>query len=268
MSLSRIAAAFAKRTNQGQAAFIAYMMAGDPDLVASKQLLLGLPDAGADIVELGMPFSDPMAEGATIQRAAQRALAAGTKMADVLQLAKQFRAVHPDTPLILMGYANPVHYIGWGKFAQAAAKSGVDGVIIVDLPPEESQPLSQALAQNDIALIRLIAPTTKGQRLEQVLAGVSGFVYYVSVSGVTGDMVPDSKQVASAVAKIKACTDLPIAVGFGVRTAQTARQIASVADGVVVGSAIVSKMATEGVQAALALSRQLAAASKNLGKSA
>ncbi|VAV94094.1 Tryptophan synthase alpha chain [hydrothermal vent metagenome] len=261
MSISRITTAFAKRTANQQSAFVAYMMAGDPDLATSAELLLGLPDAGADIVELGMPFSDPIAEGPTIQQAAQRALLAHTKMADVLALVTQFRQAHADTPLILMGYANPVHYMGWDKFAKAAGQAGVDGVIIVDLPPEESQPLSAALAANDIALIRLIAPTTKGERLARVLDGVDGFVYYVSVTGVTGVTVPDSQQVAIATAAIRASTNLPIAVGFGVRDEQTARDIAKAADGVVVGSAIVSAMAKDGVASALALTQKLADAS-------
>lgn len=260
MSISRISAAFAKCAKDNQSAFIAYMMAGDPDLSASRELLLGLPDAGADIVELGMPFSDPVAEGLTIQQAAQRSLLAGTKMADVLSLASDFRSAHPNTPLILMGYANPVHFMGWDNFAAAAAKAGVDGMIIVDLPPEESQPLAQSLADNDIALIRLIAPTTIGDRLPKVLSGVSGFVYYVSVTGVTGDAVPDAISVSSAVQNIKLHTDLPVVVGFGVRTPQTARMIATCADGVVVGSAIVATMHKNGVSAALDLTRKLAKA--------
>ncbi|MBL4616231.1 MAG: tryptophan synthase subunit alpha [Robiginitomaculum sp.] len=256
--MSRITTAFAKRAANGQSAFIAYMMAGDPDLLASRELLLGLPDAGADIVELGMPFSDPVAEGLTIQQAAQRSLSAGTKMADVLSLASDFRKLHPQTPLILMGYANPIHFVGWGKFAVAAAKAGVDGMIIVDLPPEESEPLAQALADNDIALIRLIAPTTIGDRLPKVLSGVCGFVYYVSVTGVTGDAVPDAELVANAVHNIKLHTDLPVAVGFGVRTPQTAKMIAACADGVVVGSAIVAAMHKSGAKAACEQVKKLA----------
>ncbi|MBL4596580.1 MAG: tryptophan synthase subunit alpha [Robiginitomaculum sp.] len=260
MSISRITVAFAKRNRQNQSAFVAYMMAGDPDLDTSRALLLGLPGAGADIVELGMPFSDPIAEGPTIQFAAQRALEAGTKMADVLALAREFRNAHPDTPLILMGYANPVHHMGWEVFAQTAADAGVDGAIIVDLPPEESQPLANALHDHDLALIRLIAPTTVGERLSQVLQGVSGFVYYVSVTGVTGVAVPDGGQVTMAVQNIRKCTDLPIAVGFGVRDPATAQQIAQSADGVVVGSAIVSALAEGGVEAALELTAKLAKA--------
>jgi len=260
MSISRISNAFAKRAANGQSTFIAYMMAGDPDLSASRELLLGLPDAGADIVELGMPFSDPVAEGLTIQQAAQRSLLADTKMADVLSLAKDFRKAHLDTPLILMGYANPVHHMGWQVFAKAAAKAGVDGMIIVDLPPKESEPLAQALTKHDIALIRLIAPTTVGERLPKVLSGVSGFVYYVSVTGVTGDAVPDATAVSHAVHNIKLHTDLPVAVGFGVRTPQKVQMIADCADGVVVGSAIVAAMHKEGVKAALKLTAKLAKA--------
>ncbi|MCF6292278.1 MAG: tryptophan synthase subunit alpha [Robiginitomaculum sp.] len=258
MSINRISNAFAKRTANNQSTFIAYMMAGDPDLAISRELLLGLPDAGADIVELGMPFSDPVAEGLTIQQAAQRSLLADTKMAGVLSLAKDFRKAHPDTPLILMGYANPVHHMGWQVFAKAAAKAGVDGMIIVDLPPEESDPFAKALTENDIALIRLIAPTTVGERLPKVLSGVSGFVYYVSVTGVTGDAVPDATEVANAVQNIKLHTDLPVAVGFGVRTPQTAQIIANCTDGVVVGSAIVATMHKTGVKAAFELVKKLA----------
>ncbi|PHS28489.1 MAG: tryptophan synthase subunit alpha [Robiginitomaculum sp.] len=258
MSIARISDTFAKCTAKQQSTFVAYMMAGDPDIAASRELLLGLPGAGADIVELGMPFSDPVAEGPTIQLAAERALIAKTKMADVLKLATEFRQKHPDTPLILMGYANPIHFMGWDKFAEAAAKSGVDGVIVVDLPPEEAEPLSLALTDNDIALIRLIAPTTKGARLEQVLRGVSGFVYYVSITGITGAAVPQSDQVAEAVRSIRKISNLPVAVGFGVRTPQTAREIAKAADGVVVGSAIVAAMAEDGVKAALAITATLA----------
>ena len=260
MSISRIEAAFAKCANADHSAFVAYMMAGDPDLAQSRELLMGLPDAGADIVELGMPFSDPVAEGPTIQQAAQRSLLARTKMQDVLELAADFREAHSDTPLILMGYANPVHHMGWSKFARLAAKSGVDGLIIVDLPPEESHPLAVALADNDIALIRLIAPTTKGVRLQQVLSGVSGFVYYVSITGVTGAAIPDQQQVARAVKDIKLHTGLPVAVGFGVRDPQTAKTIADCADGVVVGSAIVSQMHKQGAGSALELVKKLAEA--------
>jgi len=262
MSISRISAAFAKRAASGEGVFVAYLMAGDPDLETSKELLLGLPLAGADIVELGMPFSDPVAEGPTIQQAAQRALLAHTKMKDVLALATEFRAQHPDTPLILMGYANPIHYMGWEHFAEAAMKAGVDGLIIVDLPPEESEPLAQALDANDIALIRLIAPTTGEERLPQVLSGISGFVYYVSVTGVTGAIVPDGDEVALAVRQIKQHTDLPVAVGFGVRDPKTARIIAAAADGVVVGSAIVAALEAGGPKAALQLTKDLAEASQ------
>ncbi len=257
MSIARISDTFAKCTAKQQSAFVAYMMAGDPNIATSRELLLGLPKAGADIVELGMPFSDPVAEGPTIQLAAERALVANTKMADVLALASEFRQTHPDTPLILMGYANPIHFMGWSKFAEAAAKSGVDGVIVVDLPPEEAEPLSIALDNNDIALIRLIAPTTKGERLEKVLRGVSGFVYYVSITGITGAAVPQSDQVTEAVRSIRQVSDLPVAVGFGVRTPQTAQEISKAADGVVVGSAIVSAMAQGGVTTALAITATL-----------
>lgn len=258
MSIARISEAFARRNAENKSAFVAYLMAGDPDIATSRELLMGLPEAGADVVELGMPFSDPIAEGPTIQRAAQRSLEAGTRMADVLALAAEFRKVHPETPLILMGYANPVHHMGWREFARAAAIAGADGAIIVDLPPEESGELETALADNDMALIRLVAPTTKGDRLEKVLNGVSGFVYYVSITGVTGAAVPDTDEVREAVSRIKDVSDLPVAVGFGVRDADTASAIARGADGVVVGSAIVKALQSDGVNAARELTRELA----------
>ncbi len=260
MSISRITNTFANLAKQSKSAFIAYAMAGDPNKDEARKLILALPGAGADLVELGMPFSDPIAEGHTIQLAARRALHVQTKMKDVFALATEFRAMHPNTPLILMGYANPVHFMGWDTFAKTAAKAGVDGVIIVDLPPEESAPLSEALAKQDLALIRLIAPTTIGARLAHVLDGVCGFVYYVSVTGITGSAVPNSQNVAKALAQIRSHTNLPIAVGFGVRDVQTARNIAKIADGVVVGSAIVAAMAKGGVHAALDLTKQLAKA--------
>lgn len=260
MSIARISNAFAKRNAENQAVFVAYLMAGDPDMATSRELLMGMPQVGVDVVELGMPFSDPIAEGPTIQLAAQRSLAAGTKMANVLELAADFRKAHPETPLILMGYANPVHHIGWREFARQAGRGGVDGAIIVDLPPEESSELESALADNDMALIRLVAPTTKGERLEKVLNGVSGFVYYVSITGVTGAAVPDTEKVRAAVSRIQDISELPVAVGFGVRDTETATAIAKAAEGVVVGSAIVSALQQHGVPAALDLVRELAKA--------
>lgn len=264
MSIARISDAFAKRNAENQAAFVAYLMAGDPDIATSRELLMGLPAAGADVVELGMPFSDPIAEGPTIQRAAQRSLQAGTKMADVLALATEFRQEHPDTPLILMGYANPVHHMGWHEFARSASQAGADGAIIVDLPPEESSELETALADHDMALIRLVAPTTHGDRLEKVLSGVSGFVYYVSITGVTGAAVPDTDKVRASVSRIKDVSDLPVAVGFGVRDTKTATAIAKGAEGVVVGSAIVSALQDGGVKAALELTEKLANAAHSI----
>jgi tryptophan synthase alpha chain len=237
--LSRISDRFALCKAQGRAAFVAYVMAGDPSGVATRDILAGLPAAGADIIELGFPFSDPMAEGLPIQRAAQRALAGGTRFRDVLALVRQFRASDKKTPVILMGYLNPLLTYGFGKFARDAAEAGIDGVIVVDCPPEEADPLADALDAEGVSLIRLATPTTDDARLKVVAQRTSGFVYYVSVAGVTGQKEADAAAVAPAVARVRAATGLPVAVGFGVRTPQRAAEVARVADAVVVGSALV-----------------------------
>jgi tryptophan synthase alpha chain len=240
----RIDRRFAALKAEGRAAFVAYVMAGDPDAATSLAILKGLPAAGADIIELGLPFSDPMAEGPTIQLASQRALAGGMRTAGVLQVVRDFRAGDQDTPIILMGYLNPVLNFGFAAFAAAAAEAGVDGLIIVDCPPEEADPLADALDAAGISLIRLATPTTDDARLKVVARRTSGFVYYVSVAGVTGVKEADADAVAPAVARVRAATGLPVAVGFGIRTPERAAAVALVADAVVVGSALVDIVGT------------------------
>jgi len=228
------------------AAFVAFITAGDGDTVANLDALV---EGGADVVELGMPFTDPMADGPAIQSANLRSLAKGTTTADVLQIATDFRARHPDVPLVLMGYANPMIRRGPEWFADAAAKAGIDGVICVDIPPEEDDALGPALRARGIAPIRLATPTTDAKRLPQVLDGSGGFLYYVSVAGITGLQQAAQGSIEEAVAALKAATDLPVAVGFGVRTPEQAGAIAAVADGVVVGSAFVDIVGEHGANA-------------------
>lgn len=243
MTKARIEARFAALKAENRAAFVAYVMAGDPDAATAASILAGLPAAGADLIELGFPFSDPMAEGPPIQRAAQRALAAGTTLQGVLDLAAEFRKGDAETPLILMGYLNPLVTWGYERFAEAAAKAGIDGLIIVDCPPEEADPLADALDAADVALIRLATPTTDDKRLPTVLKRTSGFVYYVSVTGVTGAKEADADAVRPAVERIRAASGLPVAVGFGIKTPERAGAIAQVADAAVVGSALVDEVA-------------------------
>jgi tryptophan synthase alpha chain len=239
----------AKAFPADRAALITFVTAGDPAAAATPAILDALVAGGADIVELGMPFTDPMADGPAIQAANLRSLGAGTKTADILAIAKGFRARHPDVPLILMGYANPMIRRGADWFAAAAQEAGVDGVISVDLPPEEDAELGPALRAAGIAPIRLATPTTDAARLPTVLDGASGFLYYVSVAGITGLQQAVQTSIESAVARLKAATDVPVAVGFGVRTPEQAAAIARVADGVVVGSAIVEIVAKYGAEA-------------------
>jgi tryptophan synthase alpha chain len=239
----------AKAFPADRAALITFVTAGDPTAAATPAILDALVAGGADIVELGMPFTDPMADGPAIQAANLRSLGAGTKTADILAIAKGFRARHPDVPLILMGYANPMIRRGADWFAAAAKEAGVDGVISVDLPPEEDAELGPALRAAGIAPIRLATPTTDGARLPTVLDGASGFLYYVSVAGITGLQQAVQTSIESAVARLKTATDVPVAVGFGVRTPEQAAAIARVADGVVVGSAIVDIVAKHGADA-------------------
>ncbi len=257
---ARLAARFAALKAEGRAGFIAYVMGGDPDLETSWEMLNALPGAGADVVELGFPFTDPMADGPSIQAAGRRALDAGVTLDDVLALAARFRAAHSDTPLILMGYANPAARRGWGDFAGALAKAGADGVILVDLPPEEDAPLRDAFASHDLALIRLATPTTDSRRVKRVLENATGFVYYVSVTGVTGAGAGAANQVTRDLERLRAETDLPIAVGFGVRTGEQAQAYAKIADAVVAGSAIVDALTRDGVAGGKALTRTLSEA--------
>ncbi|OYX35591.1 MAG: tryptophan synthase subunit alpha [Caulobacterales bacterium 32-69-10] len=241
--MSRIDARFASLRAQDRAAFVAYVMGGDPDLETSFEILKGLPGAGADIIELGFPFSDPMAEGPPIQRAGQRALKAGTKLKSVLELARRFRETDADTPVILMGYLNPVMSWGYGAFARDCAAAGIDGLIIVDCPPEEAEALADALDAAHLSLIRLATPTTDDARMKVVASRTSGFVYYVAVTGVTGAKEADAAEVAPAVARVRAATGLPVAVGFGIKTPERAAAIARIADAAVVGSALVDQVA-------------------------
>jgi tryptophan synthase alpha chain len=239
----RIEARFAQLREEGRPGFVAYVMAGDPDLDRSRNILLGLPAAGADIIELGVPFSDPMADGPSIQRAALRALNAGTTLERVFDLLRDFRRADASTPVVLMGYLNPLLSMGFGRFARTAAEAGADGVIMVDCPPEEADPLADALDAEGLALIRLATPTTDAARLAVVARRTRGFVYYVSVAGVTGGKAVDAAAVAPQVARVRAASGLPVAVGFGIRTPEQARDVAKVADAAVVGSALVDAVA-------------------------
>jgi tryptophan synthase alpha chain len=240
--MSRIDDRFAALRAENRAAFIAFVMAGDPDRNRSLEIVRGLPAAGVDLIELGMPFTDPMADGPSIQTAGQRALAAGQTMADTLDMVRAFRADDDRTPLILMGYYNPIYSMGVERFLQAAKEAGVDGLIIVDLPPEEDDELCLPATRAGLHFIRLATPTTDDGRLPAVLRNTSGFVYYVSITGITGAAAAVADEVAPEVARIQRTTDLPVCVGFGVRTPENAAQIARVADGVVVGSAIVNQI--------------------------
>ena len=240
--MTRIDDSFARLRQQGKKAFVSYIMAGDPDIATSLEVMKGLPKAGVDIIELGLPFTDPMADGSTIQLAGQRALDHNMKMDDVLQMVRDFRAEDNVTPIVLMGYYNPIYHRGVQKFLADAREAGVDGLIVVDLPPEEDVELCIPARDYDINFIRLATPTTDDQRLPTVLQNTSGFVYYVSVNGVTGAAEAQADAVGPEVARIKAQTDLPVIVGFGIRTPERAEAISSVADGCVVGSAIVGEI--------------------------
>ena len=240
---TRIAARFDELRAQNRAGFIPFITAGDPDRETSLAILKQLPKAGADIIELGMPFSDPMADGPAIQASSVRALKAGMTVRATLHMVEQFRKDDDTTPIVLMGYYNPLHAYGVEAFARDAARAGVDGLIIVDLGPEEDQVLRAAAAKAGLAIVRLATPTTDDQRLRTVLNGASGFLYYVSVAGVTGTKAFTEADVKAAIDRIKRATDLPCAVGFGIRTPEGAAAIARIADAAVVGSAIVSRIA-------------------------
>ncbi|HBR38834.1 MAG TPA: tryptophan synthase subunit alpha [Sulfitobacter pontiacus] len=241
--MTRIDAKFADLKSQGKKAFVAYVMAGDPDFDTSLEVVRGLPDAGVDIIELGLPFTDPMADGSAIQLAGQRALEGGMTLDKTLALAAAFREQDDTTPIVLMGYYNPIYSKGVDNFLEAAKKAGVDGLIVVDLPPEEDAELCLPAQAAGMNFIRLATPTTDDKRLPRVVQNTSGFVYYVSITGITGSAEADAGDVAPEVERIQKASGLPVIVGFGVNTPAKAEAIASVADGVVVGSAIVSKIA-------------------------
>jgi tryptophan synthase alpha chain len=240
--MTRIERKFAALAEARRKAFVSFVMAGDPDHDRSLAVLRGLPAAGVDVVELGMPFTDPMADGPAIQRAGQRALAAGQTMDRTLAMVRAFRDGDADTPVVLMGYYNPIYARGVPRFLEEAAAAGVDGLIIVDLPPEEDEELCLPAQAAGLNFIRLATPTTDARRLPRVLTNTSGFVYYVSITGITGAATANAAVVAPEVARIKAATPLPVCVGFGIRTPDAARAIAAVADGAVVGSAIVERI--------------------------
>lgn len=247
--MSRIAATFASCAEAGRAALVTFVTAGDPTPSDTAAILDALVEGGADVIELGMPFTDPMADGPAIQKANIRSLGAGTRTADVLSIAKAFRVRHAHVPLVLMGYANPMTVRGPEWFAGAAADAGVDGVICVDVPAEEDDALGVALREKGVASIRLATPTSDAARLPTILTGADGFLYYVSVAGITGQQQAAQASIEDAVARLKAATKLPVAVGFGVRTPEQAAAIGRVADGVVVGSAIVDLVGEHGAAA-------------------
>jgi tryptophan synthase alpha chain len=239
---TRIEKRFAALKAEGRAALVTFTMAGDPDTETSLAIAKALPKAGADVIELGMPFTDPMADGPAIQAAGVRALKAGQRMTKTLAVVREFRKGDDATPIVLMGYYNPIYIYGVDKFLADAKSAGVDGLIVVDLPPEEDEELCLPALKAGLNFVRLATPTTDDKRLPAVLNNTSGFVYYVSITGITGAAAPDTGKVAGAVARIKRHTKLPVAVGFGVRTAEQARAIAQGADGVVVGSALVEAL--------------------------
>lgn len=243
MTTARIDARFAALKAEGRAGFIPYVMTGDPSRDEALEILQGLPAAGADLIELGLAFSDPMAEGPPIQRAALRGLAAGMTLRGTLDLVADFRKGDDATPVILMGYLNPVESYGYEAFARDAAEAGVDGLIVVDCPPEEAGPMAAALDAQGVSLIRLATPTSDDDRLKVIARGTSGFVYYVSVAGVTGVKEAVAADVAPAVERVRKAAGLPVAVGFGVRTPERAAEIARVADAVVAGSVFVDEVA-------------------------
>ncbi|MEO1293137.1 MAG: tryptophan synthase subunit alpha [Pseudomonadota bacterium] len=257
--MGRIAKTFEILRAEKRAAFVSYIMAGDPDFDTSLEVVKGLPAAGVDIIELGLPFTDPMADGPAIQLAAQRALGAGMTLEKTLALAAAFREGNDTTPLVLMGYYNPIYAMGVDAFLKAAKAAGIDGLIVVDLPPEEDDELCQPALAADLDFIRLATPTTDAKRLPAVLQNTSGFVYYVSITGITGAAEADAGAVAPEVARIREAAGLPVCVGFGIKTPDAAKAIASVADGAVVGSAIVERLGRgESPDTVLAFVRDLA----------
>ena len=240
--MTRIDDRFAELKAKGRKAFVAYIMAGDPDFDTSLAVMQGLPGAGVDVIELGMPFTDPMADGPTIQLAGQRALDGGQTLAKTLDMVRTFRKTDQTTPIVMMGYYNPIYSRGVDRFLVEAKEAGIDGLIVVDLPPEEDEELCIPAQKAGLNFIRLATPTTDAKRLPKVLQNTSGFVYYVSITGITGAAAAQAAEVAPEVARIKAATDLPVIVGFGISTPDSAKAIASIADGCVVGSAIVKEI--------------------------
>ncbi len=258
--MTRIDAKFAELRGQGRKAFVSYIMAGDPDVPTALAVMKGLPAAGVDIIELGLPFTDPMADGPTIQLAGQRALEGGMTVDKTLQMVRDFRKGDAATPIVLMGYYNPIYSRGVDKFLAEATEAGIDGLIVVDLPPEEDAELCLPAQAAGMNFIRLATPTTDAKRLPKVLQNTSGFVYYVSVTGITGAAAAEADTVGPEVARIKRSTDLPVIVGFGISTPEAAKTIAGVADGCVVGSAIVKEIgAGKSVEEVLAFVASLAA---------
>jgi tryptophan synthase alpha chain len=235
---------FARARDERRPVLVTYIMGGDPDFETSLSIMKALPSAGADIIELGMPFSDPMADGPAIQLAGQRALLGGQTLEKTLELARAFRRTDDETPIVMMGYYNPIYIYGVDRFLENALTAGIDGLIVVDLPPEMDDELCLPALKKGISFIRLATPTTDGRRLPKVLEHTSGFVYYVSMNGITGSALPDPSLVGGAVARIKEHTNLPVCVGFGVKTAEHARAIGASADGVVVGTAIINQVAS------------------------
>lgn len=270
---TRIDATFARLAEAGRAGLVAFITAGDPDVETSAAILAGLPDAGADVIELGMPFSDPMADGPAVQEASLRALKAGASLAKTLDMVEAFRKHDDTTPIVLMGYYNPIYVYGVDAFLARAQAVGVDGLIVVDLPPEADDEVCLPAASHGISFIRLATPTTDEKRLPRVLQNTSGFVYYVSITGVTGSASPKPTDVAEHVARISQHTPLPVCVGFGVKTPAQAAALSEVADGVVVGSAIVSQIkqsldtsgrpTSQTVSSTLDLVKELAGALRN-----
>jgi len=255
---ARIAKRFAALKAEGRAGLVTFITAGDPTAQTSAAILAGLPAAGADVIELGMPFSDPMADGPVIQASSLRAIRAGQKMRGTLEMVRDFRARDADTPIVLMGYFNPIHRYGVDQFAADAGAAGVDGLIVVDLPPEEEAELKAPADRAGLSLIRLVSPNTSDARIARLMQGTSGFVYYVSITGITGTRSAETVGVAKSVVRIRKATSLPVAVGFGIKTPEQAEEIARVADAAVVGSAIVEHVAAGDAKAVLAYVSDLA----------
>ncbi|MEX0344423.1 MAG: tryptophan synthase subunit alpha [Rhizobiaceae bacterium] len=267
---TRIDTRMASLREEGRAALVTYFMGGDPDYERSLAIMKALPKAGADIIELGMPFSDPMADGPSIQAAGLRALKSGQTLAKTLAMAREFRAEDNDTPIVMMGYYNPIYIYGVEHFLKDAVEAGIDGLIVVDLPPEMDEELCLPALQAGLNFIRLATPTTDDKRLPKVLENTSGFVYYVSMTGITGAALPDTGRIGEAVQRIKRHTELPVCVGFGVKTSQQAEAIAASANGVVVGTAIVNEIAKaneESSDAAKAVSKLVKSLADGVRKS-